>query len=69
MNDGAVTLVPGKTDRDLADDYRKQLRDVLKPVAEILDSASRDGIIISFQFARDAFGRAIIQDIIINRPL
>lgn len=68
MNE-AVTLVPGQTDAEKAEKYRKELTESLKPVIEILERAKRDGLVVQWNIAADEFGRIRVPFINVTKPL
>ena len=68
-NQQHITLVPTKSDKDLADEYRQRLREAFRPILDIMDEASKNGLLVGFNIARDPFGKAIIQEIQVNKPL
>lgn len=59
-----VHLMPTKSDREKAQEFRQRLEVVLGPVLEIWDEASREQLIVGFQFERDVYGRARINVIL-----
>ncbi len=64
-----ISIVPGKTDVDLAASYRAELTRALSPIAEILDRAKADGLSISFSVAPDQYGRFVLKEISVVKPL
>ncbi len=64
-----VTLVVGKPDTVLASEFRKELEPVLAKAAEIIDRARASGLSISFNVSADNFGRIVVKDIAIVKPL
>lgn len=64
-----LSLVPGRTDRELAEEFRQRLRAALAPAMEIVDDATREGLVVNFVLGRNAFGRCVINDISVTRPL
>jgi len=57
-------LMPTKSDRDKAQEFRQRLEVALGPVLEIWDEASQEQFIVGFQFERDMYGRAGINVIL-----
>lgn len=68
MND-PVSLVPGKTDKERADDYRARLTPLLEQAAAIVGEARQAGFIIGFNISPDQFGRVKVQTIDVTKPL
>ena len=68
MND-TLTVVPGKTDRELAEDFRSRVRDALQPVLAIMDEVNAAGLVIGWRVERNAFGRNAVTVIEVSRPL
>jgi hypothetical protein len=71
MNEPAITqLVPGKSDIELAQEYRQKLLDLLEPVTVVINEARGKGLIISFGYSPpDAFGRQSLAQLDINKKL
>lgn len=69
MDSEPLSLVPGKTDADLAAEYRKRFAEAIKPVLALVDEASRQGLLLGFEFRRDAFGSCKCPEIQVSRPL
>ena len=69
MSDQLVTLVAGQSDVDLAAEIRAEMRPLLDRVVEVQNRASRAGLQIGFQLARDQFGRSFFQSVDVFKPL
>jgi hypothetical protein len=66
----ALRIVPGKSDIELAQEYRQKLLDLLEPVTVVINEARRKGLIISFGYSPpDAFGRQSLAQLDINKKL
>jgi hypothetical protein len=68
MND-TLTVVPGKTDREIADDIRLRVLDALNLVLAIMDEVNAAGLVIGWRVERNGFGKNVATVIEINRPL
>lgn len=66
---GEITLVPGKSDQQKADEYRDEIRAALTSVCEIMGRARRDGLVVTFNLGLDGFGRDQIANLQISKPL
>ena len=44
-----LSIVPGRTDKELAEDFRKRAIEVLAPVIELMNEAKRAGFDLGFQ--------------------
>jgi hypothetical protein len=63
-------IVPGKSDLELAQEYRQKLLDLLEPVTVVINEARGKGLIISFGYSPpDAFGRQSLAQLDINKKL
>lgn len=54
-------LVPNKSDHDKANEFRQRFFETLKPVAELIGEAEKEGFEVGFQFGKDPFGKPQIQ--------
>lgn len=67
---GSVTLVPGKTDGEKAAAYRAEIGPLLTQLADILYRARQDGLNVGWTgFGIDQFGRSVVPNIDITKPL
>jgi hypothetical protein len=64
-----IEFVAGKTDADLAAEFRAELRPLVEQIAKIMERARRHGLNTGFAITWDAYGRAIVQQIDVTRPL
>jgi hypothetical protein len=64
-----TTIVPGLTDAELAADLRRRTEAALAPVMEIMNEASRHGLVLGWGINRDQFGRNRIEQITVFKPL
>ena len=64
-----VEMTLGKTDIELAADYRAELRPLLELVCAIMENARKRGLKIGFNIAPDLYGRQVVQFIDVTRPL
>lgn len=69
MSDAVASLVPGKTDAEKAKAYRAELGPVLEQVAEMVNRAARDGLVLGFNMTRDQFGIMRTGEILVTKPL
>ena len=66
MNENIAKL---RTESDRAQDYRNELRPLLEQACEIITRARREGMIIGFNLAPDAFGIQRVGNIDVTKPL
>jgi hypothetical protein len=64
-----LSLVAGPTDTQLAADLKKRTEAALAPVMEIMNEASRHGLVLGWAINRDQFGRNRIEQITVLKPL
>lgn len=64
-----VALVPGRTDAEIADEIRRELRPALEEIAAVFMMARRHGLNVAFQIEWDSFGRAVVGGINVTKPL
>ena len=64
-----LSLVTGPTDTELAADFKKRTEAALAPVIEIMNEASRHGLVLGWGINRDQFGRNRIEQITVLKPL
>lgn len=69
MEVSPVALVPGRTDAEIADEIRRELRPALEEVASVFMMARRHGLNVGFAIEWDSFGRAVIGSINVTKPL
>jgi hypothetical protein len=62
-------LNTGKTDTELAAEFRNKLRPLLDEALGVLNDASKSGLQVNFQFGRDVYGRHMVVSIDVVRPL
>lgn len=68
-------LGPGKVihvivnDQTKADDYRKRCQDLLNPLASLMSEANKSGFRLGWTLGYDQYGRAVIQNIDVVKPL
>jgi hypothetical protein len=64
-----ASIVPGRSDAEVAVDLRKRLEAALGNVVSIMDDANESGLQVSFQLGRDSYGKNRINELGIVRPL
>ena len=64
-----TVLTTGKTDTELAAEFRNKLRPLLDEALDVLNDASKSGLQVNFQFGRDVYGRHMMVSIDVVRPL
>jgi hypothetical protein len=64
-----VTLAPGKSDAEAAAEIRAEAGDALKRLCDIMDRAKAAGLAVTFRIGPDQFGRNVVQEIAVVRPL
>jgi hypothetical protein len=64
-----IVTTNGRRDEDIAAELRAELRPLLESVAAIQNRATKHGLQIGWQLARDAFGRNFVQSIEVIKPL
>lgn len=62
-------LETGKTDKELAKEYRQRLEELLVPVCDLMNEASRAGLKLEYNLMLDGFGRWRASPIQVTRPL
>ncbi len=58
-----ATLVPTRSDKEIADDIRNKLIEAYKPVIEMLTYAKKSGFEVNIQTGADAFGQCHVMNI------
>ena len=69
MDGDIATLVPCKSDADLATEYRAELAPILEQVCDIFSRARKDGIILNFNISADQYGRMRVNEVSAVKPL
>lgn len=69
MGDAVVSLVSGASDAERAQRLRADLEGPLAKVIEVVNEARRDGLVVSFNIGPDAYGRIVVKELSIVRPL
>ncbi len=64
-----ISLVAGKSDAVLADEFRKELTPAMDKAAEIIDRAKKSGLSITFNIGPDNYGRIVTKEITVVKPL
>ena len=68
MTEGKVlSIVPGRSDAELAATHRSAVVEALKPVMEAIDRAKADGFVINFALGVDFLGQASISTLTIAK--
>lgn len=62
-----ISLAPGKSDTELAAEYRQRMVEVLEPVKALLNEAKKNGLVISWNIAPDGMGLYALQYLKIHR--
>jgi hypothetical protein len=68
-SENIATIVPGRSDADIASDLRKRLEAALGQVISLMDEGDSSGLHVSFQLGRNNFGMNHINELSIVRPL
>ena len=63
MDGDIATLVPCKSDADLAAQYRAELAPLLDQVCDIFGRARKDGIVLDFNIGADQYGRMRVNEV------
>ena len=70
MSDNNIHVLPSNpTDSEKAADYKDRIRQALAPVCAILNEAQAEGIQVTFNCGRDAFGRNVVGAVEAVKPL
>jgi hypothetical protein len=69
LPNGPYLLDAGPTDVERAADLKKRAEEALAPVTEIMNEASRHGLVLGWAINRDQFGRNRIEQITVLKPL
>ena len=62
-------LVPGRSDTELAVEYKRRALELLAQLCVIMNEARDGGLVVSFQVNNDQFGRFFPQQITVVKPL
>jgi len=62
-----IALVSGKSDQELADEFKQRAIDAYKPLLELCTEANRKGFAMNIGIGPDAFGNFHIQNIVISK--
>lgn len=62
-----VSLVPGKTDAELAASHKNAAIEALQPILLAMDDGKKDGFVISFAVGQDFSGRHVIATLNISK--
>lgn len=66
--DGSVvTLVPTKSDKDRADEFRTRSLEAIKPLLDVMSEATRAGFNISFNISPNFMGQATVTSLGITK--
>ena len=65
----SLTVVPGKTDRELADEFRVKVRVLLDMTCQVMNEANAAGLEIGWSIVRNPLGKNIVQEVQVKRPL
>lgn len=63
----AVKLVPGKSDKELAEELKQEFISSSKPLSDVMTKATKLGFQINFQMAPNTFGEVVIQTLTIAK--
>lgn len=63
MTEGAIQLVPGRSDQDIVADLKQRMADAFKPFLALCDEAKRDGFDVQWQIGKDFSGRIVLTDL------
>lgn len=58
-----ATLVPTRSDHEVADDIKRRLREALVPVLALMDEARAAGFIPHFSVGTNQLGRSAVTDV------
>lgn len=64
-----LSIVPGKPDKETADDLRKRAEEAMKPVLMIMDEANESGLTMSLNLGVDYKGKNVITNLTIFKKL
>lgn len=62
-------FAPPPTDAEKAKKYRDEVRPILDQVCALIDTARRDGLEISFGLGPNQFGKQVVQNLGVVKPL
>jgi hypothetical protein len=60
MNEKIAQLVPTKSDKEIAEELRKELAEAAKPYLDACTKANSLGFVVNSHFGIDPFGRYVI---------
>ncbi len=69
MSEPIVSLVPGKTDAQLAAEYRAEITKAITPLLDIVQRAKDQGLFINWTVGPDNYGKIILKETVIVKPL
>ena len=64
-----VSFPAGTTDQEKADAYRNETRTLLEAFCGLRERAKRDGLVINVAVVWDQYGRSVVGDVSIVKPL
>ncbi len=64
-----LAIVPAKSDKEMAAEFRQRMTAALNGVCEIMREADQAGLQIDFALGRDQYARRVIAGLTIVRPL
>jgi hypothetical protein len=64
-----VELVPGKTDKELAADFRRRMLELYAPVMALVDEADAAGLQLSFGSVKGPLGKQVINSLTVVKVL
>lgn len=56
-NNNVATLVPGKNDKELSEEFKERVVEAYKPLIEILDQMDKQGFQLQCNVGKNAFGK------------
>ena len=64
-----LSIVPGKSDKEVADDLRNKFEEAMKTVLSIMDEANEAGLSMTFNVGIDYKGKNILSNLTVFKKL
>lgn len=64
-----LSIVPGKSDKETADDLKKKAEEAMKAVLVLMDEANESGLTLSFNLGVDYKGHNVLTNLTVFKKL
>ena len=65
----AFSIVPGKSDKETADDLKKRAEEAMRSVCALMDEANESGLTLSFNLGVDYKGHNVLTNLTVFKKL